>query len=121
SGNHVTRKIGSNDLNNAIKQLEKPVDDFELIVYVKKINIDGGSAIRYSVLQESMGFDKIQKDFFFYSRLYQSLSEIISSSKYEEELAQISISLQSLYEKISSELKSQRDDKVESTREDAKN
>ena len=51
-------------------------------------------------------FGKIQKDFYYYARLWESLSQIYPSSKYGEELAQISMSLQKIYEKVTLDLKS---------------
>ena len=64
--------------------------------------------------QNDSSFGKIQEDFFYYSKLWESLSRICPSSKYEEELAQISISLQKLYEKITLELKSRKNCKKNS-------
>ena len=55
SGDDVARKTGNNDPNGAIKRLDSTVNDFEMMVHAKKINTDGGIAMRYSIVQDSNG------------------------------------------------------------------
>ena len=55
SGDKVALKFGRNDPNGAYKQLSTAVDDYEMIVYAKKTISNGGSAMRYSITQDSDG------------------------------------------------------------------
>ena len=55
SGDFVARKTANNDPNGAIKQLSNTVDDFEMVVYGKKLNTNGGQALRYSITQDITG------------------------------------------------------------------
>ena len=55
SGDNVARKTGNNDPNGAVKQLDKSVDDFEVMLHSKKINTSGGNALSYSIIQTETG------------------------------------------------------------------
>lgn len=55
SGDFVARKTANNDPHGAIKQLSQTVDDFEAVAYAKKVNTDGGSVMRYSIVQSEYG------------------------------------------------------------------
>lgn len=55
SGDNVGRKTLNNDPNGAIKQLSQTLNDFEVVLYSKKVNTVGGDALRYSVVQDVTG------------------------------------------------------------------
>ena len=56
SGDNVARKTTNNDPHGALKQLDTTVNDFELMVYSKRVSVEsGGSANRYSIVQSTEG------------------------------------------------------------------
>ncbi len=45
----VLRKTVNNDANGAVAQFTEPTDDFQITLYARKVNEDGGNAVRYSI------------------------------------------------------------------------